>query len=159
MFFKKKKEELSDQLATYQVRGAPRWGTPQYDLDAGISITGFEGEGQIGNVSISGCCMKSVTYVAITPNETYQAKIIPGKEDKMEPFSLKLKLVWTKSSETVFLAGFALEGISASGGSIASIGSDASDGYEGSSKLRSYVELLRSRGLKPDYGKMNSNHH
>ena len=139
MFFKKRKEELSDQLATYQERGAPRWGAPQQDLDAGITIAGFDGEGQIGNVSISGCCMKSVTFVAITPGEIYQAKIIPGKEDNMEPFKLKLKLSWTKSSETIFLAGFALEG----------------SGGEGSSQLKRYVELLRSRGLSPDYGNMS----
>ena len=141
MLFRKKKEELSDQLATYQERGAPRWGTPQYELDAGICIEGFEGEGQIGNVSISGCSMKSVTYVTITPNEVYQVKIIPGVNEKMPPFSLKLKLSWTKSSETVFLAGFALEG------------------KEGSAQLKNYVGLLSSRGLTPDYGNMSSGRH
>ena len=149
MFFKKKKEVLSDQLATYHERGAPRWGAPQHDLDAGISIAGFEGEGQIGNVSISGCCMKSITYVHITPNEIYQAKIIPGAGDNMAPFSLKLKLSWTKSSETIFLAGFALEGSGASGGS------GASTECEGSSQLKRYVELLSSRGFSPDYGNMS----
>ena len=137
MFFKKKKEELSDQTAIYHERGAPRWGAPYNDLDAGITIDGFEGEGQIGNVSISGCSMKSVTYINITPNEVYKATIIPGKDDNMSPFSLKLKLTWTKSSETLFLAGFSLEG------------------NDGSSQLKGYVELLRSRGISPDYGNMS----
>ena len=136
---KKKNEELSDQLATYQKRGAPRWGTPQYDLGTGISIAGFEGEGQVGNVSISGCSMKSITYVTITPGEIYQAKIIPGAEDNMAPFSLRLKLSWTKSSEMLFLAGFALEG--------------------DSPQLKNYVDLLRARGLSPDYGNMGSGRH
>jgi len=136
MFFKKKKEELTDQLATYQERGSPRWGTPKFDLDAGISIDGFEGEGQLGNVSITGCSMKSVTYVNITPNEFYNVTIIPGKDDNIKPFSLKLKLSWTKSSEASFYAGFSLEG------------------KEGSEPLKKYVELLRSRGIEPDYGNM-----
>jgi len=136
MFFKKKNEELSDQLAVFQKREAPRWGAPQYELDAGISIEGFDGEGQLGNVSISGCSMKSVTYVNIVPNEIYHVKIIPGKEDKMRPFSLKLKLSWTKSSETVFLAGFSLE-----------------DG-DSNAELESYVRILSARGILPDYGNM-----
>jgi len=136
MFFKKKKEELTDQLATYQKRGSPRWGTPVFDLDAGISIAGFEGEGLLGNVSITGCSMKSVTYVSIVPSQVYNVTIIPGKEDNMNPFKLKLRLTWTKSSETSFLAGFSLEG------------------NEGSGQLKQYVELLRSRGFEPDYGNM-----
>jgi len=139
MFFKKKKEVLSDQTAIYHERGAPRWGAPQNDLDAGITIAGFDGEGQIGNVSISGCCMKSVTYVNITPNEVYKAAIIPGRNDNMKPFSLRLKLTWTKSSETMFLAGFSLEG------------------NEGSTQLRNYVEMLRAHGVTPDYGNMSPN--
>ena len=137
MFFKKKNAELSDQLATYQERKAPRWGTPQFELSAGITINGYDGEGQLGNVSISGCSIKSVTYADITPNEVYQVTIIPGEEDNMEPFTLKLKLSWVKSCETLFLAGFSLEGDS------------------GSSYLEKYVELLRSRGLSPDYGNMS----
>ena len=139
MVFKKKKEELSDQLATYQERMDPRWGAPQYDLDAGITITGFDGEGQLGNISISGCCMKSVTYVNIIPDKVYDVTIIPGKEDNMKPFNLKLKLNWTKSSETVFLAGFSLE--------------DST----GSTHLKNYIERLRSRKAIPDYGNMPFN--
>jgi len=138
MFFKKKKEELTDQLANYQERGAPRWGMPQYDLDAGVTIVGFEGEGQLGNVSISGCSMKSVTYINIIPDEVYNVTIIPGKEDNLKPFSLKLKLSWTKSSETIFLAGFSLEDKDA----------------PGVLQLKQLVEVLRSRGLIPDYGNM-----
>ena len=138
MFFKKKKEELSDQLATYQERGTPRWGASQIGLSAGVTIDGFDGEGQLGNISASGCCMKSVTYINIKPDEVYKVKILPGKEDKMEPFVLKMKLSWTKSSEAVFLAGFSLE----------------SD--ENSNQLKRYVDVLRARGLEPDYGNMGS---
>jgi len=140
MLFKRKKEELSDQTAIYHERGAPRWGEPNRELDAGITIAGFDGEGQIGNVSISGCCMKSVTYVTIAPNLAYDATIIPGKNDKMGPFSLKLKLSWTKSSENLFLAGFAVEG------------------SEGSSHLNNYVDILRTSGFTPDYGNMKPSH-
>ena len=137
MFFNKNdKAELTDQFAVYQERGAPRMGSPQFDLDAGISISGFEGEGQLGNVSVSGCSMKSVTYVAITPGEVYNVKINPGKEDKLPQFSLKLKLNWTKSSETVFMAGFSLEK------------------GESNSHLKQYADALRARGISPDYGNM-----
>ena len=136
-FFKKKKEELSDQLAVYLERGDPRWGAPHVKLNAGLSIDGFEGEGQLGNVSISGCSMLSITYVSITPNNVYQVKVIPGPEDNMGPFALKLKLNWTKSSETLFLAGFSLK-----------------EG-EDCSQLKRYVEVLRSCGLIPDYGNMS----
>ena len=136
MLIKKKNEELTDQLAVFKERQSPRWGAPQADLDIGIKITGYEGEGQVGNLSISGCSLKSVTYVNMAPDQIYQAKILPGRDDKMEPFNIKLKLNWTKSSETIFIAGFSLEG---------------SDGKE---QLKNYVELLRSRGIAPDYGNM-----
>jgi hypothetical protein len=132
MFFSKKKEELSDQLAVYQKRKDPR-----YWLDAGITIEGFEGEGQVGNVSNSGCYLASVTYVAFLPDKTYQAKITPGPEDAIKPFSLELKLNWTKSSETLFEAGLSLE--------------DKQD----NNQLKRYVELLRIRGVPPDYGNMD----
>ena len=137
MFFKdkKKKEELSDQLAVYRQRQDPRWGSPTAALDASISIEGFEGEARLGNVSVSGCNMESVTYVAIKPDEVYQVKIMPGAEENMTPFNLRLKLSWTKSNENLFQAGFSLE-----------------DGCD-DSKLRRYVEVLRSRGIQPDYGK------
>ena len=136
MFFKKK-EEISDQLTVYKERETPRWGTSQHTLNAGISIDGYEGEGQLGNISISGCCMHSVTYVNLTPDKIYMVKILPEADDGMGPFALKLKLNWTKSSETLFLAGFEVE-----------------DG-ESNSKLKQYVERLRSRGLLPDYGNMS----
>ena len=135
MFFKKKKkEELGDQFAAYKQRKAPRWGTPQYTLKAGISINGYEGEGQLGNISVSGCSLLSVTYVNIKPDEVYLVNIIPGPEDNMKPFSLKLKLSWTKSSEELFQAGFSLEK------------------GETDHNLSQYVDLLRARGALPDYG-------
>ena len=136
MLFGKKKEELSDQFAVYQKRGAPRWGSPQFKVNAGIAIEGFEGEGQVGNLSITGCNMMSVTYIAIAPDQVFQAKIIPDTGEKMEPFSLKLKVTWTKSSETLFQAGFSLE----SG--------------ESDAALKKYIDLLQARGIKPDYGNM-----
>lgn len=135
--FKKKKETLTDQLAVYQKRKAPRLGTPCYDLDACITISGYEGEGQLGNVSNTGCSMKSVTYVNIKPDEVYDLKIIPSKDDKIKPFNIKMKLSWTKSSETDFQAGFSL------------------DSNESSIQLRNYADILRSRGIVPDYGNMD----
>ena len=132
MKFKKNKDELSDQLAVYKEREAPR-----YMLDAGISLEGFEGEGQLGNVSVSGCCMASVTYAAITPGEVYNVKIIPGAQDKLNPFNLKLKINWIKSSEAVFYAGFSLEN------------------GPNQNQLRRYTEILHARGVAPDYGNKN----
>jgi hypothetical protein len=132
MIFTKKKEELSDQLAVYQERKDPR-----FWLNASITIEGFEGEGQLGNVSISGCYLASVTYVAFLPTEVYQAKIVPGPEDSLNPFSLKLRLNWTKSSEMLFEAGFSLE-----------------EG-EDNRQLKRYVELLRIRSIQPDIGNMD----
>jgi hypothetical protein len=72
--------------------------------------------------------------VSVRPSR--QAKIIPGPEDALKPFSLKLKLNWTKSSETLFEAGFSLE-----------------DGQD-ASQLKRYVDLLHARGISPDYGDM-----
>ena len=139
MFFRKKEEELSDQFAVYRKRGAPRWGSPQYKVNAGIAIDGFDGEGQVGNVSITGCSMMSVTYIAIMPDHVYQAKIIPDAGENMEPFSLKVKVNWTKSSETLFQAGFSLES-----------GQD-------NTHLKRYVDQLQARGIQPDYGCKDSN--
>ena len=141
MFFRKKEEELSDQFAAYQERGAPRWGAPEYTLDAGMVIEGFEGEGQVGNISTIGCSLKSVTYIAITPDQIYQVKILPDAGEKMEPFGLKLKVNWTKSSETLFQAGFSLE-----------------RGQE-DANLKRYTDLLKARGVQPDYGKAGSAPH
>ena len=137
MFFKKNKEELSDQFAVYQERGAPRWGNPNQSLHTGISIEGFEGEGQVGNISVTGCCMQSITFVSITPDQIYKARIIPTADENMEPFDLILKLNWTKSSETLFQAGFSLED------------------SRGNSQLNRYVELLKARGIQPDYGNID----
>ncbi|MDR0323989.1 MAG: hypothetical protein LBI12_06060 [Treponema sp.] len=132
MLFKKKKEELSDQLAVYIDRGVPR-----YALTAGIVIDGFEGEGRMVDISTLGCSMESVTYVALKSGEKYQAKIIPDAVEKAQPFGVKLKTNWTKSGENLFSAGFSLaEG-------------------ESNSQLSRYVELLRSRGVPPDYGNIS----
>ena len=133
MFFRKKKEELSDQRAVYQKRGAPRFTL----LKTGINIDGYDGEGQVGNISVSGCCMGSTTYVAITPNETYTVRIIPAADEKIEPFSLRLKATWTKSSETLFLAGFSL------------------DNGQSDVQMRRYVDLLNAKGIQADYGNMS----
>jgi hypothetical protein len=134
MFFQKKKkeEDLGDQFAVFQERKAPRFAS-----NAGISIEGFEGEGLLKNVSVSGCCLESVTYAAITPNQTYRVKIIPGADEKMEPFNIKLVANWIKSSETLFEAGFSLEE------------------SERNPLPKRYVELLQMRGVKPEYGNMS----
>jgi hypothetical protein len=133
MFFRKsKKEELSDQHAVYQEREAPR-----FVLKAGITIDGYEGEGQLGNISISGCCMVSATYAAIAPDEVYQLKIIPAADENIDPFSLKFRANWTKSSETLFLAGFSLEQ------------------GQSNTQLKRYSELLRASGVQPDFGNMS----
>ena len=135
MLFKKKEEELSDQFAVYQEREAPR-----FEAKAGITIEGFEGEGLLSNISTIGCSMESVTYVAITPDKVYQIKIIPAAGENIKPFSLRLKLNWTKSSEMLFHAGFSLE-----------------DG-QSNPQLKQYVELLQAHGVKPAYGEMKSGH-
>ena len=134
MLFDKQKENLSDQQAVYQQRKAPR-----YSLKAGISIEGFEGEGMLGNISISGCCMESSTFVSIIPGEQYQVTVIPGQDENIRPFSQKFVASWTKSSEMLFQAGFSLE----SG--------------QSNTQMKQYVDLLTSRGVPPDYGNMNRN--
>ena len=139
LFRKKKEEEMSDQLASYQERKDPRWGSPQHMLDAGMTIEGYEGEGQLGNVSVSGCSMQSITYVNISPDKVYNVKFIPGAKDNLSPFKLKLKLNWTKSSETLFQAGFALAG--------------GDENFQ----LQRYIEILKARGAAPDYGNSKSN--
>ena len=103
MFFKKK-EKLSDQQALYQKRKVPR-----YSLKAGITIDGFEGEGMLENICVTGCCMESSTYVSLMPDEVYQVTIKPVQGEDFKPFSHKLKVSWTKSSETLFQAGFSLD--------------------------------------------------
>jgi hypothetical protein len=135
MFFKKKKEELNDQFAVFQEREMPR-----FAANGGISIEGFEGEGLLKNISISGCCLESVTYVAITPNQAYQVTLKPGECTNMESFTLKLLVNWTKSSETLFEAGFSLE--------------------EGRKNplLERYAEQLQIQGVQPEYGNMQKNH-
>jgi hypothetical protein len=132
MFFKKKKEELSDQFAVIQKRKDPR-----YALSAGITIEGFEGEALLGNISVSGCFLESITYVGLKPTQIYKAKIIPNPEDGIEAFNLSLELNWTKSSEAFFEAGFSL-----------------GDGKT-SPQLERYVKLLHSRGVQPSLGNAN----
>ena len=132
MFLRKKEEKLDDQLAVFQTRNTPRFAS-----GAGISIEGFEGEGLVRNVSMTGCCMESVTYVAVKPDDIYQVRIIPDADEKKEPFTAKLVVTWIKSSETLFEAGFHVE----------------ADQIE-SSPIRRYAEALRDRGVPPDYGDM-----
>ena len=130
MFLRKKEEELNDQLATFQTRD-----TPRFTSGAGISIEGFEGEGLLRNVCLTGCCMESVTYVAIKPDDIYQVRIIPGVTEKTEPFTMKLVVTWTKSSETLFEAGFHVEA-----------------GQTGNSPIKRYADSLQEQGVQPDYG-------
>ena len=135
MLFKKKEAELGDQFAVYQEREAPRFAA-KGGCAGGIAIEGFEGEGMMKNLSVSGCCLESVTYAAITPNQTYQARISPGPEINLDPFTLRLTVSWTKSSETVFEAGFVLE-----------------KGKK-DQRLEQYVKQLQTRGVEPEYGNM-----
>ena len=130
LFRKKKKDVLSDQQAVYRKRGAPR-----YLLNAGITVEGFEGEGSVKNISISGCCMESSTYVAIKPDEVYKIIINPDSGENMKPFSYKVRATWTKSSEALFQAGFTLEN------------------PQDNAQMKQYVEILNSNGSEPDYGK------
>ena len=132
MFLRKKEEELTDQFTVYKERDMPR-----FAANAGISVQGFEGEGLLKNVSSTGCCMESVTYVAIKPDEVYQVKINPDSgEKKNESFALELTVTWTKSCETSFEAGFHL-----------------GPGQTGA-VLNRYTELLQSRGIQPEYGRV-----
>ena len=130
MFFRKKEEELTDQFTAYKERDMPR-----FAANAGISVKGFEGEGLLKNVSSTGCCMESVTYVAVKPGEVHQVSINPESgEKKNGSFTLDLTVSWTRSSETSFEAGFQL-GAGQSG-----------------SQLKQYTETLKSRGILPEYG-------
>ena len=132
MFLGKKEEELNDQLAVFRVRDTPRFASR-----AGISIEGFEGEGLVRNVSMTGCCMESITYVAVKPNDVYQVRILPNADDKEQPFTARLVVTWIKSSETLFEAGFHVEA-----------------NQVDNSPIRRYAETLQARGVPPDYGNM-----
>jgi hypothetical protein len=127
--FKKKKDALGDQFAVFHKRGAPRYAT-----NAGISIAGFEGEGLLKNISLSGCCLASVTYAAIVPGQVYQVTLVPGRNAGLEPFGVNLTANWTKSSETLFEAGFSLE--------------ESRTNHQ----LEHYVEYLKAQGVEPKYG-------
>ena len=127
MFFGRK-EKLTDQQAVFREREEPR-----YSLKAGITIEGFEGEGLMENISISGCCMESTTYAAILPDEVYNVTINPGPNDNIKPFTKKIKAAWTKCSEDIFQAGFLLED------------------KQSNIQFKQYVELLDSSGVVPDY--------
>ena len=132
MIFGKKKENLSDKRAVYQKRKAPR-----FTLDATITIEGFEGEGALENISNSGCCMESATYVSIIPDDVYEVLIRPCNNDNIKPFYQKLKATWTKSSEKHFQAGFTL------------------DGGQSNPHMEEYVKQLNAHGVNPDYGNMS----
>jgi hypothetical protein len=132
MFFKKKQEVLGDQLAVYQEREDPR-----FAANGGITIEGFEGEGLLKNICISGCCMESVTYAALLPAEVYKVKIIPAADISLDPFSAALTASWTKSSEMSFEAGFSLEA------------------GRKNPHLEKYVEYLKMKGVTPEYGNMS----
>jgi len=133
MFFRKKEEELTDQFTTYKERDMPRFAT-----NAEISVKGFEGEGLLKNVSSTGCCMESVTYVAVKPAEVHQVSINPDSGDKKNgSFTLELTVSWTRSSETSFEAGFHLGA-----------------GQTGA-LLKQYTETLKSRGVSPEYGNVS----
>lgn len=129
MVFKKKKAELGDQFAVFQKRE-----TPRFVAGGGISIEGFEGEGLLKNICVSGCCLESVTYVAIVPSQVYQIRIDPRPGINMEPFTARFKASWTRSSESAFEAGFSLE-----------------TGRQ-DQRLQRYVEQLRIQGVRPEYG-------
>ena len=131
MLFGKKKENLSDQQAMFQKRKVPR-----YALTADASIEGFEGEGVLENICVSGCCLQSATYVSLIPDEVYKVTILPGPGETIKPFTSQLKVSWTKSSEMLFQAGFSL------------------DSGQSSHQLEQYVDILKSRGVQPDYGNM-----
>ena len=129
----KRNENLTDQQAVYHKRKDPR-----YALNAVITIEGFEGEGTLENISVSGCCMESSTYVSIIPDEEYQVTINPGQDVNIKPFRQKIRATWTKSSETLFQAGFTL------------------DKGQSNVQMEQYVKQLDSRGVQPDYGNMSS---
>jgi len=131
MPFGKTKEDLGDQQAVFQKRKAPR-----YALNATVTVDGFDGEGELENISTSGCRMDSSTYVNLIPDEVYQVTITPSPRDNIKPFRLKLKASWTKSSELLFQAGFTL-----------------ASGYH-NTEMERYVKLLNSKGIPPDYGNM-----
>ena len=131
MPFGNTKEDLGDQQVVFQKRKAPR-----YALNATVTVDGFDGEGELENISTSGCRMDSSTYVNLIPDDVYQVTINPNPSDNIKPFRLKLKASWTKSSELLFQAGFTLE----SG--------------QSNAEMDRYVKVLNSKGIPPDYGNM-----
>jgi hypothetical protein len=131
MFLKKKQKELGDQLAVFREREAPR-----YVTNGSILIAGYEGEGLLKNISVTGCCLESVTYIAIVPDKVYQVTIVPAANIKLTPFTLNMIVTWTKSSEMSFETGFSIEN------------------DQKNTQMERYVELLQMQGVKPEYGNM-----
>jgi hypothetical protein len=121
MFFKKKEKKIDDQFSSYQNREHTR-----YDTQAGFEVEGFEGEGLLKNISFPGLCLESITYVALTPKEQYNIKIIPEPLSHIEPFEVKAEVNWIKSTELSFEAGFSI----------------IESGQDTSSPVRRYIEFL-----------------
>jgi hypothetical protein len=98
LFMKKKTESVEDSGAN------PR--QPRYDCLAVVKVNGFEGKAVLRNVSVSGFCMESKTYVHMQPGEQYTMEITPVAESGIAVFSVKVEARWVKSEVDHFNVGF-----------------------------------------------------
>jgi hypothetical protein len=87
----------------------------RYGSVAGIRINekGFEGEALLTDISDHGFCMESKTYVALVPEERYLIQITPEDAPGIGTFELHVEVRWARSTAPLFMAGFAIIGVTA----------------------------------------------
>jgi methyl-accepting chemotaxis protein len=81
----------------------------RYTCKAGISIKGFEGIAALKDISASGFCMMSKTYITIAPKEVLTIRITPESVTGVGAFDIKVEVRWIKCSPTLFMAGFLIK--------------------------------------------------
>jgi hypothetical protein len=104
LFGKKKKTLEKPEIQD----GAVIERAPRYKSLASISINGFDGEALLKNISITGFCMESKTFVNITPGTTYGMHIVPEVSTSLEQFDVEVEARWVLSEVFRFDVGFLL---------------------------------------------------
>ncbi|GHU25479.1 hypothetical protein FACS1894164_14940 [Spirochaetia bacterium] len=80
----------------------------RYSSIASVQIRDFEGTAIIKDMNDTGCCIESLTYIAVNLEEEYYITIIPEVTANIPEFDLIMKVKWTKSTETCFETGLSV---------------------------------------------------
>jgi hypothetical protein len=78
----------------------------RYRSMASIRIKDFEGYAHIKNISPSGCCISSKTYVNLTVKQQYLIEVCSERELGLAPFEIPAQVMWVRTSETLCAVGF-----------------------------------------------------